>query len=663
MSAVTNLTRSLTKRHGFGRLLWVSAVLVNLFVIGMAALVIEKNREREVAQATTLTENYAKILEEDLAGFISKIDITLLSVKEEVAHQMALGGIDEKVLEAFLAQQDTHIPEALGLRVVDAQGVIRYAVNDIKVRNASIADRPQFIRLRDDPDAGLVFSRPVMGRAAQKWMITLGRRINNPDGSFAGDVHVAVAVDRFIGMFSKVDLGPQGNIGLWDKTGLIARHTKADAKGASVGTATPSADLRALLDTGRNAAAYHTRSGVDGVSRTFYFRKVGQYPLYLVVGLADEDYLAEWRSNSLAIAGLAGLFLIATLLSSILLYRSWQRREADRATLRQREAEYTARLERSNRAAEAAREQSELILTSAGEGICGVDLESRVVFVNPAARKMFGWEEDEGIGLDLHTLTHHHQTDGSPYPRTDCAVFKTLGDGQRRQVKDDVFWRKDGSSFPVEFTVAAMKQDSEISGAVTVFRDITERKKLEERIIHMALFDELTGLPNRSFLSDALRRTAALATRHQREVGILYVDLDGFKDVNDQMGHAAGDLLLREIASRLSACVRAEDVVARLGGDEFLVITPADSGNARDNCIKLASRIIETVGHPVALPDGMGTVGASIGITIFPDGQNSIERCIQKADAAMYKAKKAGKGCYALSDEIAAPALEPTTPT
>lgn len=651
MTSVTGLAKAIARRRVFVRLLWVGTILVNLFVVGMVFFVIEKNRGREVDQASTLTENYSRILEENLAGFISKIDITLLTVGEEVSRQKTHGGINKKALEAFIRQQDIHIPEALGLRVVDAQGIIRYAVNDVKVRNVSIADRPQFIRLRDDPDAGLVFSKPVMGRAAQKWIITLGRRISNPDGSFAGDVHVAVAVDHFIEMFSKINLGQNGNIGLWDKTNLIARYAKDDSSGASVGANTPSAQLRSLLNSERNVAPYHARSGVDGITRSYYFRKVDDYPLYLIVGLADQDYLAQWRSDSLGIAGLAGLFVIATIGSSILIYRGWKRREKDQETLLRQEAEYTSKLEISHSEAESARQRSELILTSAGEGICGVDLEGMVLFVNPAARKMFGWSEDEGPGLDLHPLTHHHRTDGSPYPRSDCPIFKTLRDGEQRQFKDELYWRKDGSSFPVEYTVTPMKRDGDISGAVNVFRDITERKKLEERITHMAMFDELTGLPNRIYLSDSLQRMAALATRRQEEVGILYLDLDGFKDINDMMGHAAGDLVLREEASRLSSCIRSEDVAARLGGDEFLVIAMAGKDNAKEYCITLAQRIIETLSQPISLQEGMAKIGASIGIAIFPKCHSNIELCIQKADAAMYKAKKSGKGRYSMMDE------------
>ncbi|MBS1139753.1 MAG: sensor hybrid histidine kinase [Proteobacteria bacterium] len=482
MTGNPGLAVSVEKRQSVLRLLWGGVFLVNLVVVGAVALVLERNRAQEVSQAEILTENYSKILEASLAGFISKIDITLLTVAEEVERQMAGAGIDQKALEKYIALQDSHIPEALGLRVVDAQGIIRYAVSDIKVRNASIADRPQFIRLRDDPNAGLVISKPVMGRAAEKWMITLGRRINHSDGSFAGDVHVAVAVDQFIAMFANLNLGEKGNVGLWDKGTLIARYTKTDTRGASVGINTPSPDLRALIDSDKHAASYHTRSGVDGITRTFYFRQVGHHPLYLVVGLADEDYLAKWRKDSLNSVVLAGLFVLATLISSILISRTWKRREGDRQALLLQDAEHTAKLEQSNRATEAAWRQSELILSSAAEGICGVDLEGLVIFVNPAARRMFGWGEDEGIGFNLHTLTHHHDIHGNPYDNEDCPVFKTLHDGERRHVSDGLYWRKDGSSFPVEFTVSPIERDGEIAGAVNVFRDITERKQIEAEL-------------------------------------------------------------------------------------------------------------------------------------------------------------------------------------
>ena len=650
MNAATPLAHSLDRRRSFIRLLWLGTLLVNLFVGAVVAFVIAQNREQETVQAAALTGNYAKILEENLTGFIAKIDVTLLTVQEEVQRQIARGGIDRLALERFIAQQDTHLPEALGLRVVDAQGIIRYAVNDVKVQDASIADRPQFIRLRNDRDAGLVFSQPILGRAAQKWMITLSRRIDNPDGSFAGDVHVAVAVDHFIAMFGKIDLGPRGNIGLWDKTQLIARYARDDKEGSRVGVATPSPELHRLLAAPPMATTYLAHSGVDGVVRTYAFRSLEKYPLYLVVGLAEEDYLTDWRAQSLGIAGLVLLFVVATLLSAWLIQRGWQRREESHALLLRQEAAYTAQLEQSHREAETARRHSALVLDSAGEGICGVDQTGTVIFVNPAARRMFGWAEDEGLGLNLHQVTHHRRADGTPYPDQECPVFQTLHDGLRREIKDDLYWRRDGSAFPVEYTVSPMTQNGEITGAVNLFRDVTERKQLEERITRLALYDELTGLPNRSFLTDTLPRLVALAERRAEAVGILYLDLDGFKNVNDTLGHAAGDAVLQEVARRLQAALRAGDVVARLGGDEFLVVSLTGQANIQDNNIAVARRIIATLAEPIPLAQGMAHIGVSVGIATYSLAQGSIERYIQQADAAMYRAKSAGKGCYALAE-------------
>jgi diguanylate cyclase (GGDEF)-like protein/PAS domain S-box-containing protein len=628
--------------------MWLCILLINLFVVGTVAWVIIHNREREVVQATIRAENYAEILGQSLSGAIKPIDLTLLTAREEIARQMARGGVRTNEIEAFLTQQDRHIPEALGLRVVDAAGVIRYAVNDVKVRNASIADRPQFIRLRDDPAAGLVFSKPIMGRAAQKWMITLGRRLDNPDGSFAGDIHVAVSVNYFMDIFKKVDLGPHGSIGLWDHESVIARYTKADDHGASVGVTTPSPALRRLLTSGQRHATYHTRSGVDGVDRVFHFHQVGDYPLFLIVGLADDDYLAVWKVESLRLAALAAMFLIASLVSTLLINRSWKRRQTDHQLLISQEQTYTCQLESSKQEAEAARRQSELILTSAGEGICGVDRDGKIIFINPAARRMFGWSSDEGEGWNLHALTHARRPDGSDYPNTDCPLHWTVVDGVRREAKDELFWRKDGSSFAVEFTAGAIEEDGRITGAVTVFRDITERKVLEEQIARLALFDTLTGLPNRSYLSGALPRFTAMAQRRQESVGILFMDLDGFKYINDTYGHSAGDQVLREVALRIQSCVRTEDVVARLGGDEFLVLTLSPSESAATFCSALAERLIAAVSQPIAISSGVTEVGTSIGISLFPHLDLNIEQCVQLADAAMYQAKHAGKGRYAV---------------
>ncbi|TCJ16275.1 response regulator [Parasulfuritortus cantonensis] len=478
MTNGNGLAQSIKDRYRFVRLLWLGgAVLVSLFVAGMVALLVAQNHDRAIEQATELTENYGRILEEGLIGFIGKIDISLLTVQDELGREAGRGGVDKPALQAVVADQADHVPDVLGLWVVDADG------NALAV--AGSARPPVVPGLIGGAEAAageLLFSRPYPDGPDGRSIVVVARRIDGPGGRFAGEVQASVAVDHFIQLFAKVNLGPNGNTGLWDKTRLIARYSRADRQGATVGATTPSAQLRNLLGSGRSAAHYNARSGIDGIMRTYCFRQVGTYPLYMVVGLADRDFLAQWRTDTLRVAALAALFVLATLVSSWLAYRGWRRREADHEAMLRQKAEYTTRLEHSSKVAEAARKQSELILDSAGEGICGVDVHGRILFFNQAARRMFGWAEGDGVGHDLHALTHHHRSDGTAYPAADCPISLTLHDGQRRLVKDDLYWRRDGSAFPVEFTVTAMTQDGEIKGAVNVFRDIASRKQAEAEL-------------------------------------------------------------------------------------------------------------------------------------------------------------------------------------
>lgn len=148
-----------------------------------------------------------------------------------------------------------------------------------------------------------------------------------------------------------------------------------------------------------------------------------------------------------------------------------------------------------------ARMQNDLILTAAGEGICGIDVNGCLTFINPAARCMFGWSNDEGLGWDLHEHAHHHLANGKPYVDAECPILKTVHDGEFRQVSNDYFWRKDGSGFPVEYTVTPIKQDIGVAGAVVIFHDISERKKSEQILLATKEQAEQASAAKSRFLS------------------------------------------------------------------------------------------------------------------------------------------------------------------
>ena len=202
---------------------------------------------------------------------------------------------------------------------------------------------------------------------------------------------------------------------------------------------------------------------------------------------------------------------------------------------------------------------------------------------------------------------------------------------------------KDNEEIPVEISLSYTMRDDKKNAIVTL-RDITEKKRIEENIKYLAQYDQLTNLPNRALFDDRLKHTIDRAQRNKTKIGLMFIDLDGFKNINDSLGHQAGDELLIIIAERLSSVVRSEDTVARFGGDEFVIIL--EDLKHSDYAAIVAKKILKVVSDDIYLSSQEVRVGASIGISIFPDNGNDAINLINKADISMYQAKKHGKNCY-----------------
>ena len=294
-------------------------------------------------------------------------------------------------------------------------------------------------------------------------------------------------------------------------------------------------------------------------------------------------------------------------------------------------------LERLNR-------QHEMVLKSAGEGIFGLDLDGNATFVNPAAARMTGWEAEELVGRPQHDILHHTKPDGSPYPRAECPIHAALKDKTIHVRDDEIFWRKDGTSFPVEYMSSPILQDGEVVGAVVTFKDITKRKALEEQLHHQAFYDPITGLPNRALFMERLAHASTRANRRDSGVAVLFVDLDNFKVINDSLGHKSGDQLLKAVAERVKSYLRPEDTAARLGGDEFTILVEDVASVAEG--VQLAERITEVLQPPFTLDEQEVFTTASIGIVFSGPTHERAEDLLRHADLAMYRAKHKGKARY-----------------
>jgi diguanylate cyclase len=306
-------------------------------------------------------------------------------------------------------------------------------------------------------------------------------------------------------------------------------------------------------------------------------------------------------------------------------------------------AQARRRLERANR-------HNEALLNSVADGIYGLDLEGRITFVNPAATALTGYTVEETLGRRHHDLVHHTREDGMPYPPGDCLCTRALERGVARTVCDEVFWRRDGASFPVEYTTTPTSEGETLTGALVVFRDITERRRIESELERLnaalaeqARRDPLTGLGNRLRLEEDLVTYDARRVRYGHSYCVLLCDLDRFKALNDRQGHQAGDRVLCAVADTLGRESRTSDAVYRYGGEELLVLLAEQT---LEGALIVCERMREAV-HALGLEHAdneAGLVTISIGAAACPQGaQTNPTDAIRRADQALYAAKAQGR--------------------
>ena len=294
-------------------------------------------------------------------------------------------------------------------------------------------------------------------------------------------------------------------------------------------------------------------------------------------------------------------------------------------------------------------EYIELLLDSTAEGIYGVTAEGICTFVNPACVRMLGYtNESDLIGKSIHEMIHHTYPDGQVYPKEQCKIRLATLQGESTRCDDEVHWRADGSSFPVEYWSRPMYREGKLIGTVVAFIDISERKKVEDQIRNLAYFDPLTRLPNRRLLMDRLSQAIISSNRTQKYGALIILDLDNFKVLNDTRGHDIGDRLLIEVAQRLLTVARQEDTVSRLGGDEYVIIVEhldRDQTVAVNKAKMIAEKIHDELNQPYMISSSSQVHHSttSIGLTLFCGQDLSVEDLLKQADVALYQSKGAGR--------------------
>jgi diguanylate cyclase (GGDEF)-like protein/PAS domain S-box-containing protein len=296
---------------------------------------------------------------------------------------------------------------------------------------------------------------------------------------------------------------------------------------------------------------------------------------------------------------------------------------------------------------------SEATLDSIGDAVLSTDLDGRVTYLNVAAERMTGWANKAATGQPLTDVFRIIDGDTRQTARNPLALALKLN----RAVgltPDCILVRRDGHECAIEDSATPIHDRAgRLVGAVIVFRDVGTALESSRHMAHLAQHDPLTGLPNRLLLSDRLTEAIALAQRHKKPLGVLFVDVDGFKALNDAHGHAMGDLLLRATGDRLKGMLRQSDTVCRNGGDEFVVVL-SELERAED-ALLVARKLLRGATEPNRLDSAEISLTVSIGISLYPRHGVTADALIANADAAMYIAKRAGPGGYRLFQPGATP--------
>lgn len=572
-------------------------------------------REQAVATAMEANANLAIAFEQQVFRTLKAAEQVAAFVREQYLRHgrgIQLGQwVDQRVIRESMFTI---------ISVVDEHGEI--VSSSQTTGRVSYADREFFQAQRDSDQDALFVSRPVLGRVTGRWQIPMSLRITRPDGRFGGVVVMSVDPGNFTDFHRHANLGRQGLLELTGLDGMV--------RGRTIGRQTAfGMDARDLAWFQRREVASEDHfvdsgAGTDGVPRIVSYRTMGGYPLMVVVGTSYEDELALARQRRSSYLWVAGGMTAALLLFAGLLIGGLVRQRAAARALQASEAVFRATFHQ------------------AAMGIAHIAPDGRILRANEKFGRMLGYsmaELQSRTVLDLCDAPRQQEmqqflqdrlSEQGPVLPPEIEVPYRRRDGALLWVVQALGVVRDARGRP-EFLVA-------------VTQDVTARKALEVRLSHDALHDALTGLPNRVMFQDRFARVLESARRRRGLAGVLYIDLDGFKEVNDSRGHATGDQLLQQVAQRLARCVRSEDTVARIGGDEFGIVLAA-LARAQD-CEAVAVKIIAALAQPFEVGAGVVSISASVGAALFPAHGEDTAVLLAHADAAMYAAKSAGKNRF-----------------
>jgi diguanylate cyclase (GGDEF)-like protein len=617
-----NGTASFILKHSIrgGPIRWL--VLGGVFLIAAITIgttIMAGNfRERALNSSERELENTVLLL---ARHFDQQLEDFEVIQKDLIAYMRSSGITSPEDYKRRMSGQDIHLllkaklgalSYVGGVNIFDADGVLINASAAWPVPDVRVADRSYFKVFKSDPQSPDMLIEPVYSRITGRWTTVIARRMTGPNGEFLGAVGRGIEPANFEKFFASLALGEDAAISMYHRDGtLLARYPHVDAM---IGQNFKAGPVHQQVLSKSDHGTVRIISPIDGQNRLASARILRNFPISVVATTTLASALADWREQIRFLIAVAALsvFAISTLLF-LVVRRLSQQHQLEKQRL-------------------------DTAINNMTQGLLMFDSSRRLVVANQRYVEMFGVStEVVKPGCTLHDLLNHRREIGSFKGDVDeyCAtLFHKLAQGKTFQT---ILETANGGSIQVSYRPLPR------GGWVTTLEDITERRRVEDRIAHLAHYDALTDLPNRALFHEQLKRELARIAPGE-QLAVLYIDIDEFKSVNDTLGHLIGDELLKSVAVSLGRCVRDTDFVARLGGDEFAIVQTGI--RTADDVTGLVTRVLHAIREPYECLGHQVTTDASIGIALAPQHGDDLDQILKNADLAMYAAKSAGRRTY-----------------
>jgi diguanylate cyclase (GGDEF)-like protein/PAS domain S-box-containing protein len=624
--------RSLLVLHILGSLFLI-ALVIAIEVYGLSQ---SKQQYQERVQFSA--QNAGKVLAGDIARAFEDVDLSLSAAIDDIQMRLPTQGTDPQIFNLALQNLGKRIPWLNALRVADANGNIKFSSSAANIEALNVADRDYFRQLKEQPHAGLLISKPLLGRVDKKWEVVCARRISLPDGSFGGILYGTIELQGLVERISgkQLQIGERDIVALLDNDGnvitLNARHQQEMQSNAGI-VAAPRLD--ALIRSSTESGFYIANNTVDGIERLYYFQRVEVEPLNVVVGLATDDAFAGWHSEVRNAGMIAAIFALLAWLGPYLIYRAQLRRRQVIIDL------------------EDALNLNQKVIGSSAVGIQAFAHDGRCILANMAVANMVGGSQAELLRQNFRDLQSWRICGA-----TDIAE-QALATGITHHLQSQVTTTF-GKTLWLQWVFTAFINHGE-QMLLVMLRDITDiqlvREELEEsnrKLAALSATDDLTGIANRRRFDEAFNQEWRRTARVKLPLALAMIDVDFFKLYNDRYGHQRGDDCLRSVARVIAQhASRAGDLIARYGGEEFVFV-----GAVADNehALRLAENIRRAVEQLLLSHDAssFGCVTVSIGVAVVvPDDEHTPSMLLRSADEALYTAKAMGRNRVTLHVDAA----------